>query len=113
MNLLAGLRNDFTSVDQPVGLNSDKGAVQATSDGGNVTDVTFVHFLTTTLLKWQLLWCEHMQMNMTRTQKATFLTERMKILLQSRFLVPGGQFAPIFAWISTLTLYIPNNLTEK
>ena len=42
MNLLAGLGNDFNSVDQPVGLNSDKGAVEATSDDGNVTDVTFI-----------------------------------------------------------------------
>ena len=37
-----GLGNDFHSGDQPVGLSSDKGAVQATSEGGNVTDVTFV-----------------------------------------------------------------------
>lgn len=39
---LAGLGNDFNSRDQPVGLSSDKGAVQATSEGGNVTDVSFV-----------------------------------------------------------------------
>ena len=42
MNLLAGLGNDFNSGDQAVGLSSDNGAVQATSEGGNVTDVTFV-----------------------------------------------------------------------
>ena len=39
---LAGLGNDFNSGDQPVGLSSDEGAVQATSEGGNLTDVTFV-----------------------------------------------------------------------
>ena len=41
-DLLAGLGNDFNSGDQPVGLISDKGAVQATSEVGNVTGVTFV-----------------------------------------------------------------------
>ena len=38
----AGLGNDFNFGYQPVGLSSDKGAVQATSAGGNMTDVTFV-----------------------------------------------------------------------
>ena len=42
VNLLTGLGNNFNSGDQPVGLNCDKGAVQSTSEGGNVTDVTFV-----------------------------------------------------------------------
>ena len=42
VNLLTGLGNNFNSGDQPVGLSSDKGAVQATSEGGNVTDITFV-----------------------------------------------------------------------
>ena len=42
MDLLAELGNDFNHGDQPAGLSSDKGAVQATSGGGNVTDVTFV-----------------------------------------------------------------------
>ena len=42
VDLLAGLGNDFNSGDQPVGLSSDKGAVQATLEGGNVTDVTFI-----------------------------------------------------------------------
>ena len=42
MDLLAGLGNDFNSRDQSVGLSSDKGAVQATSEGENVTDITFV-----------------------------------------------------------------------
>ena len=42
VDLLAGLGNDYNFGDQPVGLSSDKGAVQATSEGGNVTDVTFV-----------------------------------------------------------------------
>ena len=42
VELLAELGNDFNSEGQPVGLSSDKGAVQATSEGGNVTDVTFV-----------------------------------------------------------------------
>ena len=37
-----GRRNDFKSGDQPVELSSDKGAVQATPQGGNVTDATFV-----------------------------------------------------------------------
>ena len=37
-----GLGNDSNFGDQPVGLNSDKGTVRATSAGGNVTDVTFV-----------------------------------------------------------------------
>ena len=41
-NVNLGLGNDFDSGDQPVGLNSDKGTVQATLEGGNVTDVTFV-----------------------------------------------------------------------
>ena len=39
---MAELGNDFNHGDQPAGLSSDKGAVQATSEGGNVTDVTFV-----------------------------------------------------------------------
>ena len=34
-----------------MGLSSDRGGVQATSEGGNVTDVTFVE---TVPLKWQL-----------------------------------------------------------
>ena len=38
VNLLTGLGNNFNSGDQPVGLSS----VQATSEGGNVTDITFV-----------------------------------------------------------------------
>ena len=42
MELLADLGNDVNSGDQSVGLSSDKGAVRATSEGGNVTDVTFV-----------------------------------------------------------------------
>ena len=42
VNLLTGLGNDYNFGDQPVGLSSDKGAVQATSEGGNVTDITFV-----------------------------------------------------------------------
>ena len=42
MDLLAELGNDLNSGDQPVGLSSDIGAVQATSEGGNVTDVSFV-----------------------------------------------------------------------
>ena len=42
MDLLAELGNDFNSGDQPVGLSSDIGAVQATSEGRNVTDVSFV-----------------------------------------------------------------------
>ena len=37
-----GRRNDFKSGDQPVELSSDKGTVQATPQGGNVTDATFV-----------------------------------------------------------------------
>ena len=58
------------------------------------------HLVTTVSLKWQLLRCEHEQTKMTRTQKTTFLTERMKILPQLRFLDLGGQFASSFAWIS-------------
>ena len=42
VDLLAELGNDFNSGDQPVGLSSDIGAVQATSESGNVTDVSFV-----------------------------------------------------------------------
>ena len=42
VDLLARLGNDFNSGDQPEGLSSDKGAVQATSKGGNVTDAAFV-----------------------------------------------------------------------
>ena len=42
VDLLTGLGNDFNSGDQPERLSSGKGAVQATSEGGNVTDVTFV-----------------------------------------------------------------------
>ena len=49
--LVGGLGNDFNSGDQPVGLSSDRGAVQATSEARNVTDVTFVE---TVPLKWQL-----------------------------------------------------------
>ena len=40
--IFGGTRERFNSEGQPVGLSSDKGAVQATSEGGNVTDVTFV-----------------------------------------------------------------------
>ena len=42
MELLADLGKYVNSGDQSVGLSSDKGAVRATSEGGNVTDVTFV-----------------------------------------------------------------------
>ena len=42
VDLLAGLGNDFNSRDQSVGLSSDKEAVQTTSEGGIVTDITFV-----------------------------------------------------------------------
>ena len=42
VNLLTGLGNNFNTGDQPVGLSSVKGAVQATSEDGNVTDITFV-----------------------------------------------------------------------
>ena len=42
MDLLAELGNDFDSGDQPEELSSDKGAPQATSEGGNATDVAFV-----------------------------------------------------------------------
>lgn len=48
VDLLAGLRNDFNCGDQPVGLSSEKRAVKATSEGGNVTDATL---LTTVSLK--------------------------------------------------------------
>ena len=41
MDLLAELGNDFNSGDQPEELSSDKGAPQATSEGGNATDVAF------------------------------------------------------------------------
>ncbi|PFX27755.1 hypothetical protein AWC38_SpisGene7540 [Stylophora pistillata] len=37
-----GPGNDFISGDQPVGFSRDKCTVQATSEGGNVTDATFV-----------------------------------------------------------------------
>ena len=76
VDLLAGLGNDFNSWDQLVGLRSDKGPIQAPSEDGNVKG----------------------------HQKTTFLTERMKILPQLRFLDPGGQWAPIFAWISKVRL---------
>ena len=49
--LVGGLGNDFNSGDQPLGLSSDRGVVQATSEAGNVRDVTFVE---TVPLKWQL-----------------------------------------------------------
>ena len=39
MDLLAELGNDFNSGDQPEELSSDKEAPQATSEGGNATDV--------------------------------------------------------------------------
>ena len=70
-----------------MGLSSDRG-IQATSEGGNVTDVTFVE---TVPLKYD-------------TQKTTSLTKRRKILPQLRFLDPGGPFAPIFARISKVRL---------
>ena len=76
VDLFAGLGNDFNSWDQPVGLGSDKGAIQAPSEDGNVKG----------------------------HQKTTFLTERMKILPQLWFLDPGGQWVPIFAWISKVRL---------
>ena len=76
VDLLAGLGNDFNSWDQLVGLRSDKGPIKAPSEDGNVKG----------------------------HQKTTFLTERMKILPQLRFLDPGGQWAPIFAWISKVRL---------
>ena len=98
VNLLAGLRNDFNSGHQPVGLSSDEGAVQATSEGGNVTDVTFADDCIVSGT------CGNMQTNMTRTQKMTFLKERMKILPQLRFPDPGDQFAPIFVGISKVRL---------
>ncbi|PFX27112.1 hypothetical protein AWC38_SpisGene8180 [Stylophora pistillata] len=40
--LLAGLGNHFNSGDQSVSFSSDQGDVQATSEGGNVIDITFV-----------------------------------------------------------------------
>ena len=43
VDLLEGLGNDFNSGNQPVGLSSDSGAVQATSGGGNVRDATFFY----------------------------------------------------------------------
>ena len=36
------LGNDFNSGDQSLGFSNDKGAVLATLEGGNVTDITFV-----------------------------------------------------------------------
>ncbi|PFX14849.1 Sushi, von Willebrand factor type A, EGF and pentraxin domain-containing protein 1 [Stylophora pistillata] len=42
VDLLAGLGNDFNSGDQSVRFSSDKGDVQATLKGWNVTDITFV-----------------------------------------------------------------------
>ena len=36
------LGNDFNLGDQSVGFSNDKGAVQATLEGGNVIDITFV-----------------------------------------------------------------------
>ena len=42
VDLSTGLGNDFNSGDQPERLSSGKGAVQATSESGNVTNVTFV-----------------------------------------------------------------------
>ncbi|CAH3159954.1 unnamed protein product [Pocillopora meandrina] len=42
VDLLARLGNDFNSGDQAEGLSSDKGAVQATSKRGNVTNAAFV-----------------------------------------------------------------------
>ena len=76
VDLLAGLGNDFNSWDQPVGLGRDKGAIQAPSVDGNVKG----------------------------HQKKSFLTERMKILSELWFLDPGGQWVPVFAWISKVRL---------
>ena len=76
VDLLAGLGNDLNSWDQPVGLGRDKGAIQAPSEDGNVKG----------------------------HQKTTFLTERMKILSELWFLDPGGQWVPVFAWISKVRL---------
>ena len=99
MDLLAGLGNDYNFGDQPVGLSSDKGAVQTTSEGGNVTDVTFVDDCIVEVAVAEI--CRRICHGLRKT---TFLTERIKILPQLRFLDPGGQFAPIFAWISKVRL---------
>ena len=40
--LVDGTRERFNSGDQPERLSNGKGAVQATSESGNVTNVTFV-----------------------------------------------------------------------
>ena len=76
VDLLVGLRNDFNSGDQPVGLSNHKGPVQGASEGGNVTDVIFVDDC---IVEVAVAEVQHMQTNMTRTQETTFLTERMKV----------------------------------
>ncbi|RMX37316.1 hypothetical protein pdam_00008955, partial [Pocillopora damicornis] len=105
VDLLAELGNDFNSGDQPEELSSDKGATKEPLKLLRKVGMRQMsHLLTIVSLKWQLLRCEHMQTNMTRTHKTSFLTESMNILSQLRFLDSGGQFAPIFAWISKVRL---------
>ena len=97
VDLLAGLGNDFNSGDHSVGLRSDKGAVQATSEGGNVTDITFVDDFIVEVAVAEVRKHAH---EYDTDSENEFLTKRMKILPQLRFLDLGSQFAPTFAWIS-------------
>ena len=96
--LLAGLANGFNSGDQPVRAHSDKGTVQATSESGNVTDVTFVDDCIAEVAVTEV-----------RTDADEYDADsendfsdrkRMKILPQLQFLDLGGQFSPSFVWIS-------------
>ena len=98
VDLLARLGNDFNSGDQSVGLSSDKEAVQTTSEGGIVTDITFVDDCIVKVAVAEVR--THADEYETDSENDFSDRQRMKILPQLRFLDLGGQFAPIFAWIS-------------
>ena len=97
MDLLAGLGNDFNSRDQSVGLSSDKGAVQATSEGENVTDITFVDDC---IFEVAVAEVRTHADEYDKDSENDFSDQEDEDITQLRFLDLGGQFAPIFALIS-------------
>ena len=109
VDLLAGLGNDFNSGDQSVGLSSDKEAVQTTSEGGIVTDISFVDDCIVKVAVAEVR--THADEYDTDSENDFSDRQGMKILPQLRFLDLGGQFAPIFAWF--LRYAFSNNLVEK
>ena len=99
VKLLAGLGNDFNSGDQPIGPSCDNRVVQAISECGNVTDVTFVDdcIIEVVVAKVRTYADES-----DTVSEIDFSDREDEDVTAITVLDPDGQFAPIFTWIFKL-----------